>query len=375
MDAERLRSELEGQGKYCEGKSPVYQALCAALARDLRSGKTQWPSRLFDSWKGRSFTTWYEAPLVLLNSIHLQVLKQDPTLPGLAPKAVLPWLEAAPPAFWEGLKGRYLQTNEAGRAPGWMLPATVAFLGQRLPFHLVDMGTSAGLTLIGDYLDRDWVLQNPLGEAVPPPERFDSMPYPILSRSGLDRRPLRLADREDRLWLKACIWPDDAARHLRFEKTVELFLQLSKDSGGPKLFGCAFAEMPAWVAAHIPPHPEEGLLLYNSQAADFLTDAEYAGFKAGILETLRPWGERGLWVELEMPRGVKDAFHELRAHRMRDGKLETGVLGTATAHPKEFRLQSGGWDILVPRRVVQPRITIEESPKEMKPGLYKFPIR
>lgn len=370
MDRARLLSDLERQRKFTEGRSPLYHAFCAALQAELSAGDPPWLGRLLWSWAGRTFATWYEAPNILLASLHREALQGGLRL---EPASMLRFLGSAPAAFWERLSSAPLQTNEAGRAPGWMLPACVAFLGQRLPFHLVDMGTSAGLTLIGDYLEREWVLKNDKGEDLEPPARYQDVPYPVLSRIGLDRRPRRLEDPEDRLWLKASIWPDDAVRLQRFERTTELFLKLAREANGPRLHACEFAAMPGWVASHIPPHPEEGLLLYNSQATDFLTDADYAVFREGVQRTLEPWGERGLWVEFEMPRGQQEAFHEITAHRVREGKFEATVLATLTSHPKEVRLLEG-WDFLLPREPVQRRVTIEEPEKQLKPGTYRFPV-
>ncbi|MGQ0572465.1 MAG: hypothetical protein ACT4P5_23400, partial [Armatimonadota bacterium] len=57
-----------------------------------------------------------------------------------------------------------------------------------------------------------------------------------------------------------------------------------------------------------------------------------------------------------------------------EGALQARVLATMTAHPDEVRLLPG-WEFLAPLGPVQPpRITIEEPPKHLEPGVFKFPM-
>jgi hypothetical protein len=37
---------------------------------------------------------------------------------------------------------------------------------------------------------------------------------------GVDPHPLLLANDEDRLWLKSCLWPEERRRHIRFDAIV-----------------------------------------------------------------------------------------------------------------------------------------------------------
>lgn len=270
--------------------------------------------------------------------------------------------------LWNEMK----DLHDPSRAVGWLLVACVGFCSRRTPFHLVDMGTSGGLNLIADYLPRDWILKKENGDPAHEPEHWKDAPYPVLSRLGLDAAPRNLSNRKDRSWLKARIRPDDIERHLRFDQAVQLFLKLSLDLSGPKIQRCDFIDMPEFVASNIRPHPEEGLLLFNSQATDFLTGAEYRKFREGITKTLDPWGDRGYWAELEFPRGQSSGFYHLTAHRLKDGRLESRTLATMAPHPKEVRLKSG-WDFLAPLEPQRPpRITREEPPKNLQPGRYKF---
>lgn len=376
--------QLEEQKAYCEGRSPLYARLLESLRKDLSEGEAAWFDRLARTWKYRPFETPYEAPLLLLACLHFEALDGEPRLQPVFPTCggsaqssagdfVLEYLKGAPDAFWDRLGEARLQTNEARRSVGWLLTACVGFLTRGTPFHLVDMGTSAGLNLIGDYLERPWTLMRADGEPAEEPEHWRDMPYPVLTRLGLDARPIALEEAEERLWLKACVWPDDPARLERFARAADLFVKLARDASGPRLEMCAFEEMPRRASQRIKPHPEEGILFFNSQASDFLTGDEYQALTAAVAEALAPWEDRGFWAELELPRGDRKAFHELRVHRLIEGRLESRVLAMMTAHPSEVRLLPG-WDFLRPLKPLQrPRFTVEDPVKTLEPGLYKFP--
>lgn len=384
LERDEFLKALELQESYCEDRSPLYSRLFASLRCELSNGKSAWFERAATSWQDRAFTTPYEAPFLLLATVHFRALSGgDDTLRGAFPTcggkaenaedAVVGFLNSAPDDFWHDLKSRKLQTNEVSRSVGWLLVAATAFLRRGTPFHLVDMGTSGGLNLIGDYLPRRCAILDDHGEPSPEPDRWKDVPYPVLTRLGLDAEPRRLSDRLDRLWLKACIWADDDERHARFDEAVQLFLKLSLDLSGPRIERCQFADMPAFVSLKIRPHPEEGLLLFNSQATDFLADADYDRFIALVGKTLEPWGDRGFWVELELPRDKGTGFHQLTVHRIVKKKLAAKVLATCKAHPSDIRLRPG-WDFLAPQSPVKgPRITREEPPKKLEPGRYKFP--
>jgi hypothetical protein len=383
IERDRFLETLDHQSSFCGGKSPLSAKLLAAMRSDLSSGKASWFAKLEDAWQGRDFNTYYESRLLLLALLHYRALLGDerlktvfPTCGGKSEHAeivVIDYLNSAPQDFWDEMKDLRVQTNEPSRAVGWLLVACVGFCLRRTPFHLVDMGTSGGLNLIGDYLPRKFVLKKEDGGPAPEPEHWKDAPYPVLSRLGLDAAPRILSNREDRLWLKACIRSDDAERQARFDQTVELFLKLSLELAGPKLERCDFASMPEFIASKVRPHPEEGLLLFNSQATDFLSNTDYEQFKNGVAKTLRPWGDRGFWAELELPREQDSGFYQLTVHRLKNGKLESKVLATMAPHPKEVRLKSG-WDFLAPLKPPRPpRNTREEPPKNLQPGRYKFP--
>ncbi len=121
---------------------------------------------------------------------------------------------------------RHTQTNEARRCVA-LLPAIWA--GARDAFHLVDIGTSAGLNLAldryhyrwGDYLE--WgpestvSLDAGLRGSAPVPRSIQ-----VLSRVGLDLYPMDPDDPEDRDWLEALVWPEAKERRTRLREALRV---------------------------------------------------------------------------------------------------------------------------------------------------------
>jgi hypothetical protein len=130
------------------------------------------------------------------------------------------------------LSTRRTQTNEVGRC-ALLLPILAGIenrTGQAL--RLLDVGTSAGLTL---GLDRYNYRYEPGGEilsdipgaptlvcgisgSMPVP---DQMPH-IVARRGVDTNPLDLANPEDALWLQACVWADQVDRSRILSAAIEV---------------------------------------------------------------------------------------------------------------------------------------------------------
>lgn len=127
---------------------------------------------------------------------------------------------------------RHTQTNEVRRCAA-LLPAIWETSARE--FHLIDVGTSAGLNLFIDEYHYRWdgVEWGPpstvtLESAVrgrPPTPR----PIVVLSRTGLDLNPLDLADADDRRWLESLIWPEQTDRRRRLRAALEAFRRESVD--------------------------------------------------------------------------------------------------------------------------------------------------
>jgi hypothetical protein len=298
------------------------------------------------AWSGRRFAVDWEAAHLLLAGMHYSALKGEaPELAAVYPScggaggdpraAARNFLARAPETFWRRLSTAHVQTNEVGRSVAWMLAAAAAFAERGLPFHLVELGASAGLNLVGDWLEHRCSFVSQAGAPAAPPRGWDRRPHPVLGRTGLDLAPRRVARAEDRLWLRACVWADDRERLARLDGAIQAFLAMEKL---PRLERCTFADAPDWLGRSVVPEKGEGLLVFNSIATVYLDDEAYGGLRSGMARALAPWGERALWVEYERPRARQNGALELRAHQVIEGELKTRVLASGAPRPTLVRL-------------------------------------
>lgn len=129
---------------------------------------------------------------------------------------------------------RFVQTNEVGRC-AILVPAfeLVARQSKNRPLVLIEIGSSAGLTLLWDRYhyryDKGLQCGNPdspvqvecllRGKKRPPvPNRFPE----IASRLGVDLNPLDLNEPENVQWLRALVWPEHQKRAYQLERAIQL---------------------------------------------------------------------------------------------------------------------------------------------------------
>jgi hypothetical protein len=120
---------------------------------------------------------------------------------------------------------RYTQTNECRRCVA-LLP--VIWMTGTGRFHLIDLGTSAGLNLVLDRYHYRWdditwgddscveLTTEMRGVAVEPRE------IEVLGRTGIDLHPVDPGDQADRQWLEALIWPEHHERRDRLRAALEI---------------------------------------------------------------------------------------------------------------------------------------------------------
>lgn len=124
---------------------------------------------------------------------------------------------------------RHTQTNEPRRCAA-LLPAIWA--SEHEAFHLVDVGTSAGLNLALDRYQYLWdgISWGPPSQVMLESELRGAEPLPrlieILSRTGLDLDPVDPADADDRAWLEALVWPEMEERRHRLQRALDVAADL-----------------------------------------------------------------------------------------------------------------------------------------------------
>ena len=224
-EARRGHSPLYEQLALGIGETPALQTLAA------RAKKGQPPAN------------------ILLGAVHYLLLGgQEHPLADHYP-SVRPWAggsgDAFPPfrdfcAVFERklsalIETRVTNTNEVARSA--MLYPAFDFVAREThePLHLIEIGPSAGFNLNWDRyrytFTRDGVsvlergpaesklhLMSELrGDHAPP--LADALPL-VANRIGLELNPVDLGKAEDRLWLRALIWPEHAQRFVRLDGAI-----------------------------------------------------------------------------------------------------------------------------------------------------------
>ena len=270
-------------------------------------------------------TATEKTPNILLAAIHDELLRDPdhalaayyPTVGGSEPG---PGLAEALTAFCREraeclaplLATRRTQTNETARCAA-LLPAFAAVADER-PLALIEIGASAGLNLLWDRYAYDYgrstagAPASPLtiacelvGPHVPPLD-----PPPVSWRVGLDLSPLDASDPGDARWLRACLWPDQPARHERLEAA----LAIARAHPVEVRRGDALSELPGLIAEA----PEDALVCVFHTAVLAYFEREQIDALATLLEAVErdvAWigGEAsGILVDGRHPEGTPPYF-------------------------------------------------------------------
>ncbi len=229
--------EFRLQSRFCaEFDSPFTSQLLARAADDIEAGGIV--ARLVEGWPGSPRTD--AVSLRFAGALHAAVLTgRDPALAAEYPATrgdwsmdrVWPLAEACLRAS-EGWVSAFMrsppQTNETARATG--LACGFLWLAEHAPqpFHLLELGASAGLNLNWDrfaYAHPPWGRTTIAGPFMPTPITGRAPAWReigIASRAACDQNPLDAADEHDRMRLRAYIWADQAARMERLSAALDL---------------------------------------------------------------------------------------------------------------------------------------------------------
>jgi hypothetical protein len=182
---------------------------------------------------------------------------------------------------------RRTQTNEPARC-ATLLPALAQLLE---PLALIEVGASAGLTLLFDRYSYDYDGQHVAGtdrEAptlrcgvrgpVPVPARVPAITW----RAGLDLNPLDVTSDEDMRWLSCLVWPGEGDRAERLAAAIAT----ARRDPPPVHRGDLRTDLPA-LAASAP--AEATLVIYHSAVLAYLTPEDRQGFAGTVSELDCVW--------------------------------------------------------------------------------------
>ncbi|MDP3494026.1 MAG: DUF2332 domain-containing protein [Hyphomonadaceae bacterium] len=229
--------EFRLQSRFCgEFGSPFTGQLLARCADDIAAGGIV--AKLTDGWPGHPRAD--AVSLRVAGALHAAALTgRDPALAAEYPGARPDWsmdrvwpiarnfLEREEAHVRDFMKSPP-QTNETARATG--LACGFLWLAERSPqpFHMLELGASAGLNLNWDrfaFAHPPWGRAGLAGPAIPTLVEGaapDWRNLEIASRAACDQNPLDPANPDDRLRLRAYIWADQTARMERLNAALDL---------------------------------------------------------------------------------------------------------------------------------------------------------
>ena len=252
------------------GRSPAYEALASAVADDpgiagfvasLPAAKRQ-PNLLFAAAR-----YLLGAPASIGS---LRALVRD-----------------SPAELAAVMRARRTQTNEPARC-AVLLPA-LAQLPE--PLALVDVGASAGLTMLFDRYSYDYgghrlagadpdapTLRCQVAGPVPLPDRIPA----IVWRTGLDLNPLDVTSDDDVRWLTCLVWPDEEDRAERLAAAIA-----SARRAPPSVIrGDLLTDLPAVVAGA---PADATVVVYHSSVLCYVTAPQRWQFAQTVADLDVTW--------------------------------------------------------------------------------------
>jgi hypothetical protein len=188
---------------------------------------------------------------------------------------------------------RRTQTNEPARC-ATLLPA-LALLPQ--PLALLEVGASAGLTLLVDRYSYDYdghrvsgadprapVLRCQPRGPVPLPERVPDVAW----RAGLDLNPLDVTDDDDVRWLECLVWPGESDREARLAAALET----ARRQPPAVHRGDLLSDVPG-VVSQAPPGAT--LVIFHSAVLAYVSPPRRADFARTVRDL------RAVWLSNEAP--------------------------------------------------------------------------
>ena len=389
MWAELCR-KLEQEIEYCEGRSDLYRdlfELFRSWSMSIRDYDTQllkpvdnFRTILSDVWHNKTFTTAMEQPLLLSAMVHGFALSglapalrsKFPTTGGsydslkdcqeLADLVAMLFVDHED-TIRSVLQSRRLQTNEVSRSITWLLPYLLLNSKQKRPCILIELGCSAGLSLIADKLawnwevdeqrirfgdksnieqrlraDRDLQLASVL-------EQLPTLSSLITMRLGCDLCVPNVFDDEDMLELSSCIWGDDFKRYSIFQDAVATRRSLGPNGNVVDLIEIDLFEFVTSIAPRVLREANEPYLIivYNTIVTTYFSPDRYNHLRSQIARLFANFRRHNcIWLEHETLRGetldknIPKGQSYIKAHYLENGDLKTECIASAEMHPQNI---------------------------------------
>ncbi|MEQ1782624.1 MAG: DUF2332 domain-containing protein [Hyphomonadaceae bacterium] len=346
--------EFRLQSRFCgEFGSPFTQQLLARAADDIEAGGIV--AKLTANWPGHPRAD--AVSLRVAGALHAAALTgRDAMLAVEYPHAKASWsMDRVWPLADDFLKREEdwvrafmrspPQTNETARSTG--LACGFMWLADRMsqPFHMLELGASAGLNL---NWDRFAYAHAPWGRAavIEPfmPTQVEGAPpvwrdIAIASRAACDQNPLDPANADDRLRLRAYVWADQGARLERLNAAMEL----ARETG----VKVQKADAAAWVRERLAGDlPVGTTVVYHSVFFQYPPIEVRAAIAAGIEEAgARTREDRRLaWVRFEpesvLGRDRASTHYVLNAVTWENGQREEVTLADVDPHGRTMKWSS-----------------------------------
>lgn len=216
------------------------------------------------------------------------------------------------------MDARRTQTNEAARC-ATLLPA-LAQLPE--PLALLEVGASAGLTLLPDRYSYDYeghhlrgldrrapTLACGVRGPVPLPERMPAVAW----RAGIDLSPLDAGDPDDARWLECLLWPGETGR----EERLGAALDTARRDRPPIHQGDLVDDL-ARVAADAPAGAT--LVVYHSAVLAYVDSDTRRAFAAAVRELGAVWLSNEAPGVVSLPAGTADRAGDDAFALVRDGR-------------------------------------------------------
>jgi hypothetical protein len=352
--------------------SEICERLVALLNEDHAGADTGWIDDLQPSLRLNACLHWF----VLANDPRVVDLRPyfatvaEGQGPGARkptdeefPHRLLRAVKALGPELFERTREWRVMTNETSRGIAWLLPAALVAAEE---VHLVELGCSAGLNLYAEHRSYSlaWTASKRLRLGRARDEQFLTLcsgPTPgslesaersgpiVLSRVGGDANAAAVARPGFRRHLEACIWGDQRRRLDRLREGIDLNNHAAELGLVPaeilqlELPG----DLPDFLRAAIPSHPQAPVITYNTYVTAYLSDVDQRSVARQLRDFARTWSLSHklpwMWVRFEPARAGKTAPHPGWCHWIVElfsgSKHKTIELGWA--HPHLIRAEFG----------------------------------